>query len=115
MTVVARSHNFLKTGIVTTGAVQDYVVPTGKVAACTSITFAKTLAGTALSVYVAIFAPGDATVTYVATGVFGVAANIESLSWTGRVVLEAGWTLRAARLSAAGQFSVSANGFLYTA
>jgi hypothetical protein len=112
---VLRSTNFLKTGVVTTAAVKDYVVPAGKVAVVTSVTFTKTLAGTAISIYAAIFAPGDATTTFVATGVFGAAANIESLSWSGRVVLQAGWTFRMARLSAAGQWAGSANGFLYTA
>lgn len=99
----------------TTGAVQDYVVPTGKTAALKSLTVAKTQVSVAVTAYVAIFAPGDATVTYVWTAVFGAAANIESLVWAGTVVLEAGWTLRAARLSAAGQYACSASGFLYDA
>ncbi len=89
-------------------------MPTGKVAAVTSITFAKTQISVACSIYVGIFAPGDTTLTYVATVAFGTAANIESFSWVGRVTLEPGWTLRTARFSAAGQFSVSASGFLYS-
>jgi hypothetical protein len=115
VTTPARSHNFLKTGIITTGALQDYTVPTGKTAAVTSITIAKTQVSVALSVYCAIFAPGDVTVTYVAVGVFGAAANIEATVWAGRVTLAAGWTFRVARLSAAGQYSASVNGFLYDA
>jgi hypothetical protein len=114
VTTVARSHNFLKTGQIATGATQDYVVPVGKVAAVTSITFGKTVAGTPVSVYAAIFAPGDATVTYIAYGVFPGAVVVEGSVWSGRVVLQAGWTLRCARLSAAGSYSVSANGFLYS-
>jgi hypothetical protein len=110
-----RSTNFMKTGAVATGAVIDYVVPVGKVAAITSITFAKTIAGTPVTAYAAIFAPGDATVTFVATGAFPNAAVIEAIVWNLRVVLSAGWTFRVARLSAAGTYSCSASGFLYTA
>jgi hypothetical protein len=105
----------MKTGALATGAVQDYVVPTGKTAAVTSITFAKSVGGVAVSVYAAIFAPGDATVTYVAYGVFGAAAAPEMIVVPLRVVLEAGWTFRVARFSAAGTYSCSAGGFLYTA
>jgi hypothetical protein len=113
--VAARSHSFTKTGSLATGAVQDTVIPAGKTAAITSITFAKTVGGVAVSIYAAIFAPGDATVTYVGYGVFGAAAAPEVIVWTGRVILNAGWTFRVARFSAAGTYSVSAGGFLYDA
>ena len=112
--VVARTTNFLKTGTQTTGVI-DYVVPAGKVAAVTSITFAKQVVGAACTAYAAIFAPGDSTTTIIAAGVLPSTTILEVISWLGRVVLEDGWTLRVGRLNGTGQWASSAAGFLYSA
>jgi hypothetical protein len=112
--VAARSTNFHKIAVQTTG-VFDYTVPTGKVAAVTSASYAKTIANTPVSVYMGFFAPGDANVSLCDAQVFSGVTVVEVANHQLRVVLQAGWTLRMARLSAAGTWSAQASGFLYDA
>lgn len=108
------SKNFLKTGTQTTGNF-DYVVPTGYRASIKGMTAYKAVAATPVDVFFGIFAPGDATLTPVWIAVMLGTTKVESMVWNGTVVIEAGWTLRATRSTAAGTWSASASGFLLTA
>lgn len=108
------SKNFLKTGTQTTGII-DYVVPTGYVASVKGLTAYKTIAATPVDVLFGMFAPGDATLTPIWIAVMLGTTKVESLTLLTTAVLEAGWTLRVQRSTAAGSWSAQASGFLLQA
>lgn len=113
MTRPIYSANFLKTGSQTTGTF-DFVVPTGRVASVQGMTAYKATATPACDVIFMIFAPGDATTSPIWIASMPSTTVIQSMVWVGKVVLQAGWTLRAQRSSVAGTWSATASGFLLT-
>jgi len=108
------SKNFHKTGTQTTGVI-DFVVPTGYVAVVKGMTAYKTVAATPVDVLFSIFAPGDATASPIWIASMIGTTKVESLTLLTDVVLQAGWTLRVQRSTAAGSWSATASGFLLTA
>lgn len=90
-------------------------MPTGYKASVKGMTAYKAVAATPVDVLFQIFAPGDATGTPIWIASMIGTTKVESQVWSGTVVLNAGWTLRVQRSSAAGTWSASASGYLLTA